>query len=396
MSTATTQNAPRGLSGVLLALMAFGAGASVANLYYAQPLLAILAETFKSPEHVGAIAVATQAGYTVGIFFILPLGDLKERRHLIVILAAILASALLACALSSSLPMLVVSSFFVGIGAIVTQMLVPFAADLSLPSQKTKAVGIVFSGILGGILLARTVSGLIAEILGWRSVFLVASILAVTVGILLFCLLPRVAPKSQQSYRSLVRSLFQLFMRFRELRTACFIQACMFAIFSIFWSMLSLHVAQPPFNMGPAEAGAFGIIGIVGVAAANLGGRVIERVGRRQALLFGIAGTIFAFVVLMTQISLPGLILGIVLLDFGVSVVNVANQSSILSLDAQATSRINTIYVSSTFVGGAVGSLAGSVAWTHGGWSVVTMLGLVVAILASLVHVRSFAFKAKG
>ena len=374
------------LSRKLLYLLALCAGASVANLYYAQPLLAMIAGEFHAPNHAGWIAVATQAGYTLGILLVLPLGDLMDRRRLTLWAVSVLAVALVGCAAAPSLNLLVAASVMVGFGAVTTQIMVPLAADLAAPAQRAQAVGIVFSGILTGILLARTLSGLVGQWLGWRAMFMLAAAFAVGLGALMGTSLPRLAPKGSQSYLALLGSMWQLFRRHRKLRIACAVQACVFAIFSAFWSVLALHLARPPFELGPAAAGAFGLVGLVGVLAANLGGRVIDRVGPTRSLRVGLVCCVASFLVFAFDVSLRGLICGVVLLDFGLSVANVANQSMILGLEAEARSRINTIFVTAIFLGGAIGSAAAAAAWAHGGWPVVCAFGLGTAVLSLATH----------
>ncbi|MDE1180940.1 MFS transporter [Paraburkholderia sp.] len=374
------------LSSRLLFILSACAGASVANLYYAQPLLALIARAFGDPDHVGWIAVATQLGYTVGIVFILPLGDLVDRRKLTVALAAALAIATFSCALSPSLIAMAVASLFVGFAAVTTQIMIPIAADLAPDHARGRAVGVVFSGILAGILLARTVSGAIGQLWGWRVMFFSASVTAIVVGATLWAALPALGRKTSQSYLALLGSMGGLLMKHRPLRAACAIQACVFAIFSAFWSVLALLLAQPPFGMGSAVAGAFGIVGLVGIGAANLGGRAIDRYGRRAGVYVGLACCVAAFVIFEADVSLRGLIAGVLLLDFGMSMANVSNQSMILGLDAQARSRINTLYVTAIFLGGALGSAAASIAWARGGWHAVCAFGLAVALLGLAIH----------
>jgi len=374
------------LSGTLLFVLSLCAGASVANLYYAQPLLAMIASAFNAPTHAGWIAVATQVGYTLGILFVLPLGDLVDRRKLTLCVVTILACALLGCAAAPSLNFLAVASVLVGFGAVTTQIMVPLAADLAVPDQRARAVGVVFSGILAGILLARTLSGALGQWLGWRAMFAIAALLAVGLGVLVATALPSLKPKTSQRYSALLASMWQLFRRHRSLQIACAIQACVFAIFSAFWSVLALHLARPPFELGAAAAGAFGLVGLVGVVAANLGGRVIDRVGPRRSLLVGLLCCVLAFVVFTFDVSLRGLIAGVVLLDFGLSVANVANQSMIMGLEPEARSRINTLYVTSIFLGGAMGSATASAAWAYSGWPAVCAVGLFVAALALVIH----------
>lgn len=372
----------RALSKKLLFTLAICAGASVANLYYAQPLLAMIAGTFNAPTTVGLVPLATQIGYTFGILFILPLGDLVDRRRLAVVLGGVLVLATLGCALAPSLHTLAAASLFIGVGATITQVMVPFAADLALPEQRGRAVGLVFSGILAGILVARTVSGIIGQVWGWRSMFLVASLVALSLAAILRLSLPKTAPKTSQTYLELLRSMFGLLAQHRALRYACAIQACLFAIFSAFWSILALLLAKPPFELGAAAAGAFGLVGLVGVGAANLSGHWIDRHGTRPGLFVGLVCCVIAYAVFVADISIRGLIVGIVLLDFGLSLANVSNQSKILSLDPQASSRINTIYVTSIFLGGSIGTAVASAAWAHSGWPAVCRFGLAAALLA--------------
>ncbi|MEO5795723.1 MAG: MFS transporter [Rhodoferax sp.] len=226
--------------------------------------------------------------------------------------------------------------------------------------------------------------------LGWRAMFGVAAVLAVGLGVLIAVFVPRLERKTSTRYAALLASMWQLFMRHKPLRLASAIQACVFAVFSAFWSVLALHLARPPFGLGAAAAGAFGLVGLVGVLAANLGGRVIDRVGPQSSLRVGLVCCVLAFGVLGLDGSMRGLVVGVVLLDFGLSVANVANQSMVMvmvmGLEPDARSRINTVFVTSIFLGGALGSAAASAAWAHGGWPDVCVLGLAVAILALGIH----------
>ena len=380
------------LSKGLLFALALCAGAAVANLYYAQPLLALIGESFDAPTRVGLIAMSTQIGYTLGILFILPLGDLVERKRLTLSLVAVLALSTLACAFAPSVSMLALASVCVGIGATITQIMVPLAADLANEEQRGRAVGVVFSGILAGILLARTVSGAIGQVLGWRLMFVIASIAALALGVMPYTSLPRIEPKTSQRYTVLLGSLFRLLAQHPSLRTACMIQACLFAIFSAFWSILALLLSKAPFSLGPAVAGGFGIVGLVGVGAANVSGRLLTRLGRNVVLRLGLACCVMAWGVFAMDVSLRGLIVGVLLLDFGLSIANVSNQTMILGLDEQARSRINTIYVTAIFLGGSVGSGAASMAWAYGGWPMVCAFGLGVAVLALGVHAYELIF----
>jgi predicted MFS family arabinose efflux permease len=307
----------------------------------------------------------------------------------------VLVLATLACAFAPTLGALVVASLFVGFGATIAQIIVPFAADLATPEQRGQAVGVVFSGILAGILLARTVSGGMAEILGWRPMFAIASLAAIVLGVMLRTSLPKTEPKASQRYTELLGSMVHLLAQHRSLRVACAIQACLFAIFSAFWSVLALLLSKPPFSLGAAAAGAFGIVGLAGVGAANLSGRLIKRYGTNVTLRYGLASCVVAYSIFALNVSLIAMIVGVVLLDFGMSIANVSNQSMILGLDAQARSRINTIYVTAIFLGGSIGSAVASVAWSHSGWLAVCVFGLAAALLALSIHLYEWRFKWK-
>ncbi|WP_427183845.1 MFS transporter [Bordetella bronchialis] len=372
----------------LLFALAVTAGAAVANLYYSQPMLALIAATFHAGEGIGLITMCTQLGYTVGLVLLVPLGDRLERRRLILAQCVLLIAAAVACAIAPSFNSLIAASILLGVGATITQLIIPFAADLAPDTTRGQAVGVVFSGLLAGILLARTLSGAIGQLLGWRAMFWVAAGIALALGAMMFMMLPRVAPKSRLPYARLLGSMVQLPFTHAPLRRACATQACLFGLFSAFWSVLALMLAEPPYRMGSAVAGAFGIVGLIGVGAASWGGKLADRYGARNGVGAGIVACAVSFVVFALAPSMAGLVVGVILLDLGVSLAQVSNQSLILSLDAQARSRINTVYVTAIFFGGAFGSGAASVAWHRGGWQAVSMLGLGLALAALAIHIH--------
>lgn len=367
-------------------ILAACAGASVANLYYAQPMLALIAQSFDAATTVGVVTVATQVGYTIGILFILPIGDMVDRRRLVLVLASVLALGQLASAMAPTLCTLALAAIFVGVGATITQSLIPLAADLSTQEQRGSAVGFVFSGVLAGILVARTVSGAVGSLWGWRVMLVIASVAAVGLGTTLRLTLPRLAPKTSMGYGALLHSLVGVLVQHRSLRFACAIQACLFAVFSAFWSNLALLLSGPQFHLGAAAAGAFGLVGVVGVGAASLSGKIAKAKGPQFGLRIGLACSLLAFCIFACDVSLRGLLIGVVVLDFGLALANVANQTRILGLDDAARSRINTVYVTAIFFGGAIGSAISSAAWAHAGWFAVSAFGLLVSLLACLIH----------
>nr|WP_256344915.1 MFS transporter [Pseudomonas gingeri] len=367
-------------------VLAICAGASVANLYYAQPLLALIAQSFDAASHIGWVAVAPMLGYTLSLISVLPMGDLVDRRKLSIILACTMALGAMACAAAPSIMTLTLASAVVGFGAVITQLLLPMSADLVPDSQRARALGIVFSGVLAGILVARTVSGVIGQAFGWRAMFVVAGIGAIALALTLGKCLPRLAPKTGQSYLSLYTSMWQMLKRHPSLRAACIIQSCVFGLFTAFWSVLALLLAKPPFELGAAAAGAFGIVGIVGVLAANFSGPLIERFGSAKGRLLGIGCCLVAYLVFSFDVSLRGLVIGVVLMDFGMSIANVSSQNTILGLEPEARNRLNTLYVTSIFLGGSMGASIASLGWAHLGWPAVCAVGLILSLVALAVH----------
>jgi predicted MFS family arabinose efflux permease len=263
---------------------------------------------------------------------------------------------------------------------------VPFAADLAEPAQRGRTVGTVMSGLLCGILLARTLSGFVGAAFGWREMFWLGAGLAVLMTLLLAVMLPHSAPKTSMSYPRLMRSLGQLWAEHPTLRRASLIQACLFGGFSVFWSTLALLLQGPPYHMGSAVAGLFGIVGLVGVGAASLAGRLADRRGPRGGVGLGILLVIAAFAAFGLIRSMTGLVIGVILLDLGVQMAMVSNQTLIFSLGEATRARLNTIYVTALFLGGAAGSGGASVAWEHGGWPAVSALGAALGVVAIGIH----------
>ena len=374
------------LSTGLLLTMAITAGASVANLYYNQPMLGLIADRFHVGGEISVIAMATQLGYAAGLLLLVPLGDRVDRRGLILWQCGALIVALVACALAPSLLLLAVASLAIGVASTIAQQVVPFAADLAEPAQRGRTVGTVMSGLLCGILLARTLSGFVGAAFGWREMFWLGAGLAVLMTLLLAVMLPHSTPKTTMSYPKLLRSLGYLVAEHPTLQRASMIQACLFGAFSVFWSTLALLLQGPPYHRGAAVAGLFGIVGLVGVGAASLAGRLADRRGPRGGVGIGILLVIASFAAFGLLPSMMGLVIGVILLDLGVQMAMVSNQTLIFALGEATRARLNTIYVTALFLGGAVGSGAASVAWERGGWPAVSVLGAALAVIAIGIH----------
>jgi predicted MFS family arabinose efflux permease len=372
---------------VVLAMAATCAFA-VANIYFNQPLLPDLARAFGVPESAaGVVPTATQAGYALGLVLIAPLGDCVERRKLILILIACLAVGLLGAGVAPSLLALAGISFGVGIVATVAQQVVPMAAHLANPKRRGHVVGTVMAGLLIGILGARTFAGIVGDTLGWRAVFVIAAGLMIGVGILVRVVFPISPPTVTLPYLRLIRSPWRILIEERLIREVSCVGALLFGAFSVFWSTLALYLDSPAYHLGATAAGLFGLIGIAGAAAAPLAGKAADRGGARRAVGIGILCTILSFVVMgVFGEHLWGLVVGVVLLDLGVQTAQISNQSRIYTVRPEARSRITTVYMGLYFVGGAVGSAAGSIAWSLAGWTGVSIVGLALATIALVVH----------
>ena len=379
------------LSKITLFSMALAAGLAVANIYYNQPMLGVMSESLHDARVSGWIPTLTQLGYAAGLLFLLPLGDMLERRRLIVIQFLALAVAVLLAAVAPGLVTLAVASVMVGAAATVAQHIVPFAAILAEPEKRGSAIGTVMSGLLTGILLSRTVAGAVSSLAGWRTMFWLAVPIAIIGALLMARALPAHHPRQPLRYGQLLSSLGKLWMGEPLLRRSAFIQALLFASFSAFWTTLALRLAQPPLNLGAAAAGLFGIVGAVGVAMAPIAGRVADRKGPAPVIALGAAATILAWAIVGVWSSLIGLIAGVIVLDFGVQIALVSNQHVIYGLHPEYKSRLNTLFMTTMFVGGALGSLVAASAWSHFGWLGVVVVGgaLPVGSLAmSLLHWR--------
>ena len=370
-------------------LMSFSVGVIVGNIYYIQPLLSLIASAFRiSVAQVGAIAMATQLGVALGMLVFVPLGDTLERRSLIVrlLLFAAICLAFVACAKSTI--WLGIACFGVGIAGSTVHVIVPFAAHLAPPSKRGTVVGSVMAGLLFGILLARTFSGFVGQVFGWRCVYWIACGLMLALAVLIRYLLPDSKPTLKLTWLQLMSSAFRLVREQPVLREAAMLGAVFFAAFSAFWTTLIFFLQTPPYHYGSAAAGLFGLVGASGAAVAPFVGRIADRYGARQNVLAALVLTLVSFVVMYAWgTNLVGLAVGVVLMDVGVQAGHISNQTRIYGLLPEARSRLNMVYMTSYFTAGAIGSSASSLAWQHYGWAGVCSLGGGLAVVGLVVFV---------
>jgi predicted MFS family arabinose efflux permease len=363
-------------------------GASVATIYYNQPLLLEISRTFHCTSgQAGMVAVTTQMGYAAGILLFVPLGDVAERRGLIVKLFAAVSAALLAAGLAPSLWALVAASIAIGMTASVTHVLVPIAPELVRRGESGRAIGTVMAGLLLGILLGRAVSGWIAALLGWRAVFLVAAGCTAMFVPLLRWRLPELPPVKAVTYKEALRSLLTLVQEQPVLREASAVGFLAFAAFSSFWTNLAFLLGTPHYKMGAGVAGSFGVLGAAGAMAASFAGRHADRKGTRWVIALGLGMLATGYAALwLAGYHMAGLVVGVIVLDIGQQTMQIGNQTRIFSLVEGARSRVNTIYMIVFFLGGAAGSALSTAAWARWQWNGVCALGLGLLGLAGVRH----------
>ncbi|HVX36057.1 MAG TPA: MFS transporter [Hyphomicrobium sp.] len=372
----------RPLSYGLILTMAVACGVAVANIYYNQPMLGVIKRDFANSWWVGLIPTATQIGYGLGLFLLVPLGDLMDRRHLIVGQFLLLGGASFAASLAPNAAALVAASLVVGACASVAQQIIPFAASLAAPEKRGSTIGTVMAGLLCGILLSRLLAGVVATYAGWREMFQLGLPISVGGAIAMAIALPRNYPHTGIAYIEALKSLVHLWVAEPSLRRASLMQAAMFASFSAFWTVLALHLEGPQFGLGADAAGFFGVVGVVGVVAAPLAGGLADRRGTDLVLCLGAALVVLAWLLFGVWDSMAGLVAGVIIMDLGAQSTLISNQHMIYALRPEARSRLNTVFMTTMFVGGAFGSIGGIAAWESGGWIAVCCFGAALALAA--------------
>ncbi|HFS5791077.1 TPA: MFS transporter [Citrobacter werkmanii] len=385
-------NTHTALSRWVIFVLALGAGFSVAAIYYAQPLLPLMGQDLNlSITGMGLVPTLTQAGYALGILFLLPLGDRYDRRTLILLKSISLAVLLLACSFTGQLHSLLIVSLLMGMAATMAQDIVPAAAILAPEGKQGKTVGTVMTGLLLGILLSRTVSGLVGEAFGWREMYQLAAASIAIITVIMWKVLPRFTTHSTLSYPSLMLSMAQLWQRYPALRRAALAQGFLSIAFSAFWSTLAVMLSEH-YHMGSAMAGAFGIAGAAGALAAPLAGHLADKVGAAKVTQLGalLVTVSFALMFLLPTLPVQGqwllIAVSAVGFDLGLQSSLVAHQNLVYGLEPQARGRLNALLFTMVFIGMALGSVLGSQVYALANWEGVVMLATISGALALVIR----------
>lgn len=363
--------------------MSVATGLAVASNYYAQPLLHTIGQQFSiSNAAAGTIVTTAQLSYAVGLMLLVPLGDMFERRALIVLMNLMAAGGLLISAFANHIAVLILGTALTGMLSVVAQILVPFAATLAAPHERGKAVGTVMSGLLLGILLARTAAGALADVGSWRTVYWVAAILMLCMSAVLWRVLPRYQSPTAMSYPRLLGSILRMFAEEPLFRARSLIGGLLFAAFSMLWTPLTFLLAGPPYEYSNTTIGLFGLAGAAGAYAANRFGRLADRGLGNLATRVGLLLLLGSWgLMAFGQVSVLALLAGILVQDLAIQGVHVTNTSAIYRLRPEARSRLTAGYVTCYFIGGASGSLVSSWLYAHFGWPAVVIAGAVLAAL---------------
>ncbi|GJG94206.1 MFS transporter [Cupriavidus pauculus] len=375
------------MSGALVALFSLCAGVLVANLYYAQPIIELIAPAVGlSAQSASIIVSLTQIGYAIGLFFLVPLADLLENRRLLAISGIAAAMSLVGAALSSHPGPFLLVSLLLGLSSVSVQILIPLAAHLAPEALRGRTVGTIMGGLLSGILLSRPLSSMAAQFLGWRAVFLVAAAMTLVTVAIIMITLPRRVPQHRASYGSLLASLWHLFTRYAVLRQRALLQGLLFAAFSLFWTAVPLELASRH-GLSQSQIGIFALVGALGAVAAPIAGRLADAGHTRVASFAALIAAVLSFMPGLVDgpAGLYGLALTGVVLDFAVQMNMVLGQRAVYALDAHSRARLNALYMTAIFAGGAVGSAAASALYTHAGWHGVVAAGSGLAVVALVV-----------
>ncbi len=373
----------------LILLLGLSVGVLAANLYYAQPLIALISRSLGlEPAAAGLIVTLTQVGYGLGVLLIVPLGDLVENRRLILCMIGVGIVSLLGLALSSALVPYFIAAFAAGMGASSVQIIVPYAAHLTPEATRGRVVGGLMSGLMLGIMLSRPIASLLTDLFSWHAVFYLSASFMAVLGLALYRFLPKRTPaKLTLRYPQLIASMGRLFIETPLLRRRAIYQAFLFGAFSLFWTAVPLLLAGPEFHLSQTSIALFALAGVAGAISAPFAGRFADKGLSRSTTAVAMVAAAVSFLIPHlfpqgTLVSLVSLVFAAILLDAGITANLVLGQRAIFSLPAELRGRLNGIYVATIFVGGASGSSLGAWAYARGGWELTSAVGLVMPILA--------------
>lgn len=373
----------------LVLLFAFCCGAIVANIYYAQPIISLIAPTLGMSAHSASLIVSlTQIGYAIGLFFLVPLADLMENRKLLLGTAALALLSLAGASLVTDPGVFLVVCLLIGFSSVAVQVLIPLAANLAEEASRGRTVGAIMSGLLLGILLARPLASVVADHFGWRAVFMFAAAAMLLIILLMAKTIPPRQPTHSASYGQLLVSLGTLFRRLPLLRERSLYQGLLFASFSLFWTAAPLELSKV-YGLSQSQIGLFALVGAIGAVAAPIAGRLADAGHTQRASLLALllAPLSFGTVLLAPNHAVVALAVTGVLLDFAVQMNMVLGQRAIYALDPHSRGRLNALYTTSIFVGGAAGSAIASSLYEHGGWGLIMQVGSAVALVGLVVFV---------
>ena len=374
----------QGIPRSVLLMMAVIAGLTVANCYYNQPLLELIRHDIGITEQsANLITVITQIGYALGLFFLIPLGDMFSPKKLILANMSIAAVMAIVMAVAQNVWMLWGSSLLIGACSVIPQFFIPIAGQFSAPKNKSRNMGIVLSGLLTGILTSRVISGYIGEWLGWREMFLVAAfVMLICMGVMLL-MMPEMKRNYEGTYRGLMSTMAEIMVLHPSVRLYAIRAAFGFGSMMAIWSCLAFHLAQPPFRAGSDMVGTLGLCGIMGAVAASGIGKQIPKFGIHNFSLFGAATQIVAWgMALLFGDTYAGLIAAIILVDIGLQCQQLSNQSGCLQEIPQAANRANTIFMTTYFIGGSLGTFCAGYVWNRANWLGVCIVGMTFALIS--------------
>lgn len=390
-STEIMSNSHSELSLSKTLLFAITGGIAVGNLYWAQPLLVNISETLNtSITLVGGLITATQLGYAFGILLIVPLGDTLNRKRLIPSVMLCSAIALLLCATATNFITLTLSLCCLGLTTISGQLITPLASEMAKPEQRGKIVGIIVSGMLTGILLSRSISGFIADVFGWRAIYFIASLLMLVLSVVIFRSIPQEAKRGNLSYPRLLRSVLSTVTKYKTAQVTLLLGATSFFVFSALWTGITFLLSVQPYSYSLSQIGMVGLVGLAGALVARKAGVLHDKGHSYPGLIIGLLLALLALVLcLFFSSSIAVLLLGILIFDIGIQMLNVLNQTRLLTIDPEARNRLNTAFVCCNFIGGALGSALAGALWERLGWNALILTCTAVILMAISITVRN-------